>query len=106
MKLLLDENFPQKVSIDFPDHTFITVDQAGWKGKKNGELLELMMKNGFAGMVTLDRNLAKQQNLARFDVKIFVLKTIDNRPSSVKPLVDKLHSALNRASKDQVVEIV
>lgn len=59
MKLLLDENFPQKVSIDFPEHTFITVDAAGWKGKKNGELLELMMTKGFEGLVTLGRNLGE-----------------------------------------------
>lgn len=47
MKLLLDENFSRKVLIDFPEHTLITVEKAGWKGKKNGELLELMMKEGY-----------------------------------------------------------
>ena len=42
MKLLLDENFPQKVLVDFPEHSVTTVEKAGWKGKKNGELLGLM----------------------------------------------------------------
>ena len=105
MKLLLDENFPRKVLIDFPEHTLINVEKAGWKGKRNGELLELMMKEGFAGLVTLDQNLAKQQNLTKFRLKIFVLKSIDNRPSSVQPLMEKLWSALNSLSKGQVVEI-
>lgn len=105
MKLLLDESFPQKVLIDFPEHTLITVEKAGWKGKKNSELLDLMMKEGFAGLVTLDQNLTKQQNLTKFRLKIFVLKSVDSRPSSVQPLIEKLQSALNRVSASQVVEI-
>mgnify|MGYP001612255141 CR=1 FL=1 len=69
MKLLLDENFPQKVSLDFPEHTLMTVEKAGWKGKRNGELLELIIKEGFDGLITLDQNLPKQQNLSKYTVK-------------------------------------
>jgi predicted nuclease of predicted toxin-antitoxin system len=105
MKLLLDENFPQKVPVDFPEHSFTTVEKAGWKGKKNGELLGLMAKEGFDALITLDRNLPKQQNLSKYAVKIFVLQSLDSRPSSVQPLIGKLRSALNKLSSNQVTEI-
>lgn len=105
MKLLLDENFPQKVTLDFPEHTIITIDKAGWKGKKNSELLQLMEKMGFDGLITLDQNLPKQQNLLKFKLKIFVLKPVDSRPGNVQPLIQKLRSALTHESTEQVVEI-
>jgi hypothetical protein len=46
VKLLIDENFPQKVELRLPGYQFVTVDQTGWKGKKNSELLELMKREG------------------------------------------------------------
>ena len=105
MKLLLDENFPQKVLLDFPEHTLLTVKKVGWKGKRNGELLEVMMNEGFDGLITLDQNLPKQQNLPKYRVKIFVLKAKNNRPSTVQPLIEKLRSAMKNLSRNQVVDI-
>ena len=105
MKLLLDENFPQKVIIDFPAHSITTIEKAGSKGKKNGELLELMAKEGFDGLITMDQNLARQQNLTKYQTRIYVIKAVDNRPASVRPLMQKLRSALDIQSNEQVVEI-
>ena len=105
MKLLIDENFPQKVSLHYPEHTIVTIESAGWKGKENSELLRLMVKMGFDGLITLDQNLAKQQNISKFKLKIFVLKPMDSRPSSVQPLVGKLESVLKNASSKQIFEI-
>lgn len=39
MKLLLDENLPKRLKIDFPDHEVATVWEMGWNGVKNGPLL-------------------------------------------------------------------
>lgn len=105
MKLLLDENFPKKVSLDFPNHSFFRVEDFGWKGKKNGELLELMIKEGFDGLITLDQKLPKQQNLKRYKLKIIVLKSIDSRPSNVQPLIEKLKAELKYILKKQIIEI-
>lgn len=32
MKLLLDENLPQKVFLNFPEHTILTVERVGVEG--------------------------------------------------------------------------
>lgn len=38
-----------------------------WNGKKNGELLRLMMSNGFHVLITMDKSIEHQQKLDRFN---------------------------------------
>ncbi len=48
MKILLDENLPRKLKADFGiNYNVKTVRDMGWLGKKNGELLNLMVSNKF-----------------------------------------------------------
>jgi hypothetical protein len=48
MKILLDENLPRKLKSDFgAGYEVHTVRGMAWLGKKNGELLGLMVFNGF-----------------------------------------------------------
>ncbi len=63
MRILLDESLPRKLRNDFgSDHEVWTVRDKGWLGKKNGELLQLMIKDRFEMFVTIDQNLPYQQN--------------------------------------------
>jgi hypothetical protein len=41
MKVLLDECVPRKFKNYLPNHEIVTVPDAGFSGKKNGELLTL-----------------------------------------------------------------
>jgi len=63
MKLLLDECLPRKLKNHLPGHECQTVPEAGWAGKKNGELLSLAQQSGFQAFLTLDRGLEYEQNL-------------------------------------------
>jgi hypothetical protein len=46
-KLLLDESVPKSLASTFPERfTVHTVQQMGWAGTKNGELLRLTKENG------------------------------------------------------------
>jgi hypothetical protein len=47
------------------DYDICTVVEMGWSGKKNGELLRLMNKEGFTVLLTTDQNLRYQQNLEK-----------------------------------------
>ena len=47
MKLLLDENLPKRLKLDFPEHEIYTVRDKSWNGIKNGELLKLLIENNF-----------------------------------------------------------
>ena len=74
MKILLDENLSKQLKADFePDYDVKNVRDMGWLGKKDGELLGLIVFNGFDFFVTIDKNLFYQQNLDRIELKIFLL---------------------------------
>jgi hypothetical protein len=91
MKLLLDENLPRKLKHLFPpEHSVSTVQENGWSSKKNGELLGLMTLSGFDGLITLDKNLRFQQNIARFSLKIFVLDAPGNKIEILTPFIERL----------------
>lgn len=57
MRLLLDENLPKRLKLDFPEHEIYTVRDKGWDGKKNGELMRLMVGESFDALLTFDKNL-------------------------------------------------
>jgi predicted nuclease of predicted toxin-antitoxin system len=59
-------------------HESLTVQEAGWSGKENGELLALAEAE-FDVLVTLDTNLRYQQNLTGRRIAILVLLGRSNR---------------------------
>ena len=106
MKILLNESLPRKLKYDFGvEHAVLTIRDIGWIGKKNGELLSLMIDNGFEIFVTVDRNLQYQQNLERLSITIIVLCAIDNRRETLQKLIPKLLDKLAEGNLQNVIEI-
>lgn len=68
-KLLLDECIPRKFKDHLSGHSCLTVPEAGWAGKKNGELLSLAEDAGFQVFVSLDQGIEFQQNLTGRDIR-------------------------------------
>ncbi len=105
MKLLPDENLPVMLKHFFSDkHEVKTVSEQGWKGKKNGELLGLMLLNGFDGLVTVDKSLIYQQDINRFDITIFILNAVNNKIATLKPFVRELES-YSEAPEESIIQI-
>ena len=73
MRLLLDENLPKRLKLDFPEHEIFTVRDKKWNGIKNGELLKLLLDNSFNALLTFDKNLQHQQNFLKYTITVFVL---------------------------------
>lgn len=73
MKLLLDENLPKKLKLDFISHDVFTVREMNWQGIKNGELLKIMVNDKFDALLTFDKNLQYQQNFSKYTIAVFVL---------------------------------
>jgi len=67
----------------------------GWNGKENGELLDLMVAQGFDIFITIDGNLRYQQNISNLSLSVFVLQAPDNRISSLEPLMSLIKYHLN-----------
>ena len=106
MKILLDENLPTKLKFDFGENVEIhAVKDMGWLGKKNGELLELAVFNGFDVFLTIDKKLKHQQSIYKFDIKFIVLFALDNKHQTLQPYMAKVKSLLNSGNIPKISEI-
>jgi len=56
MRVLLDEQLPRPLARESGEHDVSTVQQRGWAGLKNGELLRVAADAGFEVFVTADRS--------------------------------------------------
>jgi len=102
VKVLIDECLPRYLKRALTGHEIQTVQEAGWSGIKNGELLTLAESN-FAVFVTADQNLRYQQNLTGRTIAIIEVPT--NTLSVVKSLVPEILSALSTISRGDYLQI-
>ena len=106
MKILLDESLPRKLKNDFgTQHEVWTVRDRGWLGKRNGELIQLMIENHIDFFVTVDRNLPYQQNLERLPLTVFVFCAFDTRRETLAILIPKLFEKIAEGNLQNVIEI-
>ena len=103
MRVLLDECMPRRLGRALPGHDVRTVRGEGWLGKKNGELRALMVGAGVEVLLTADRNLRHQQNLA--GVAVVVMVAPSNRLPDLIPLVPGVELALAVIAPGDVVEV-
>ena len=104
MKLLLDECVDRRLARDLTAHDVRTVPQMGWAGKRNGELLRLAQQQ-FEVFITVDRNLAFQQNLPQFSIAVLVLHAPSNKLDDLRLLVSNILNALPTLSRGTVSTI-
>ena len=83
MKVLLDECVDWRLSREIIGHEVRTAGQMGWAAVKNGELLRLAARD-FDAFVTVDRNLAFQQNLIALPVAIIILEGRTSRLAAAR----------------------
>jgi predicted nuclease of predicted toxin-antitoxin system len=93
MRLLLDESVPARLRRALPGHEVRTVVEMGWSGVKNGRLLALAAGE-FDAFITVDKNLAYQQNLATLPVAVVVLDAVSIELPALLPLVPRVEAAL------------
>lgn len=104
MRILLDECLPRRLKAQFPGHVVRTVPEAGWAGKKNGELLRAASGNVDV-FITVDSNLAYQQHLINLPFAVIVLSAHSNRLQDLIPLVPEVLAALVSIEPGHVVRV-
>lgn len=73
MKVLLDNCVVRRFGNLVPGHEVIHAGRHGWAELENGELILAAERAGFEAMITVDKNLQYQQNLASRKLSIIVL---------------------------------
>lgn len=104
MRVLLDESVPRQLAPLLEGHSVSTVPREGWAGVTNGELLRLASQ-GFDALVTGDRNLEYQQNLAASSLGIIVLVAPDNRVETITGMAPRVLDALSRLGAGHLIRV-
>ncbi len=69
LQILLDEHLEVRLKLLFNKKLDVcTIKDKKWQGKHNGDLLQLMVKNGIDVFITNDKNLRYQQNINEFSL--------------------------------------
>ena len=95
-RVLLDENIPHRLRRELAEYEVRTVQEEGWAGLKNGELLRAADER-FAVLVTGDTRLQFQQNIAVFKIAVIVVSVSSIAPAHIRIVLPRIKEAIERA---------
>jgi len=106
MKVLLDECAPKALEIFLRKHGHecLTVQEAGWSGRENGDLLAVA-ETEFDVLLTVDANLRYQQNLAGRRIAIVTLQCSSNRLEHLRPYFPACLSAIEKIKSGEIAQV-
>jgi len=86
-------------------HDVHTVQWAGFKSRKNGELLLAAEMAGYDVFLTVDQGIRHQQNSASRKLSIVVVRSATNQIEDLLPLADAILSMLAVIKPGQILLI-
>ena len=89
----------------FEGHDVSHTRDQGWTNLANGNLLTTAAAAGFVVMVTADKNIRHQQNLAALPLAVLELDLPRNRFKDIAPLASHLLAALEHMHRFAFVSI-
>ena len=103
MRILFDQGVPRGLTASLRGHEVTEARELGWERISNGELLKLADGAGFDLLLTTDKNVRYQQNLADRSISIVVL---GNSPWwLVRQHLDGIVAAVNAATPGSYAEV-
>ena len=94
MRILLDESVPGRLGALLVGHESNAVQRRGWAGIKNGKLLALAATE-FDVLLTADKGIEHQQNLATLPIAVLIVLARSNRMEDMAPAVPTILAALS-----------
>ena len=104
MRVLLDHNIDWRLKRLLPNHEVRSTKEMGWERLTNGQLLS-QAEREFDFMLTVDRNIRHQQNLAGRQIAIVVLVAANNTRAALTPLIPEVERLLPNVQAGQVHEV-
>jgi hypothetical protein len=89
---------------DLAGHEVHTVEDAGFKGLENGDLLKAA-SGADEVLITVDRNIPYQQNIAGLNIAILIVAAKRNSYAHLKPLIPRALNALESMKVGDVIRI-
>jgi hypothetical protein len=102
VRVLLDEQLPHQLRL-LLTHDVVTVAYMGWAGLKNGALLRAAEEAGFEVMVTSDRGIPYEQNLAGRKLALVMLSTADLNMLKTEGL--RISEAIDKAMPGSIIKV-
>lgn len=103
MRVLFDQGTPVPLRQYLAAHQVSTAFELDWGQIKNGELLAQAEARGFEVLVTTDKNLKYQQNLAARRIAIVVIGTTSW--PRIRAGVDAVSQAIDTIASGDYVEV-
>jgi hypothetical protein len=102
MRILFDHGTPAPLRHVLTGHSVSTAHEMGWSELNNGALLDAA-ETQFDVLITTDRNLRYQQNLARYQLAILVLPTTSW--PRIRMHTDQITAAVNTLRPGDLLEL-
>ena len=103
MKILFDANTPAPLSKFLRGHDVVRADELGWQGLENGALLDAAERAGFDLLLTCDRNIRHQQNLAGRKLALVILSS--NHWPTLRRAAARIATAVDFVQTGQIVSV-
>src|SRR5258708_18778093 len=103
MLILLDHGTPAPLRLFLKGHTVRKAKDLGWDTLTNGELLKAAEEAAFDLLLTTDKNIRFQQNLAKRVIAIVVLS--NPRWPVVRRYVNQVLAAVNAAKPGTYLQL-
>lgn len=104
MLILFDHGTPKGLASALSGHTVTTAQAKGWDTLGNGDLLNAAEEAAVDVLLTTDRRIRYQQNLAGRQIALVVL-TGTTKWSRVRLHVERIAAAVNAATPGSYTEV-
>ena len=95
---------PRKLRREISNAVVRTVQEEGWAGFKNGNLLR-HATGKFDVLLTADQRLRYQQNIDQFAIGVVAIETFDTTLAGLRPLLPQINDAIARVMPGTLVVV-
>lgn len=95
---------PRDLAAELRGHEVGTIEQVGWKGLKNGELLARATER-FDALLSMDKNLPLQNEISRYRIGLILVRARSNRIEDLMPLAGQILEALAAITPGSIVRV-
>lgn len=103
MRILFDQGTPVPLREALSRHDVETAYERGWSMLENGELLDIVDRNGFDVFVTTDSRLRYQQNLT--DRRIAIVCLLSTSWPRIRRVISSVIVAIEAATRGTYQEV-